>query len=297
MKKIISIVLAAALAFSVLGVSAFADFVAEGGKTYYEADGERQKGFEKIDGDYYYFKQADGAMAKSWLKINGNWYYFSTKDGKMFAGKTYKIGGETYTFASDGKLKSYKAEGFLKGTWGDSDAELSEKIGKSFSVRTNDEEIGGGIDDDPNWLKISNTTSAASEATYVTLYDKFVMVQEQFLAAAPTAEVNALEPSERYGSGVKLLTEEQIKTVYKLKMNEAERKCGKARASGNILYKAAETMYDPDDYTELTAFLSDDLIIYVAYNSYEVVYCEISLDILAEAYGSSKSEIIERITK
>jgi hypothetical protein len=297
MKKIISIVLAAALTFFVLGVTAFADFVSEGGKTYYETDGERQKGFEKIDGDWYYFKQADGAMAKSWLKINGNWYYFSTKDGKMLAGKTYKIGGETYTFASDGKLKSYKAEGFLKGTWGDSDAELSEKIGESFSVRTNDEEIGGGIDDDLNWIKISNTTSVASEATYVTLYDKFVMAQEQFLAAAPTAEVNALEPSERYGSSVKLLTEEQIKTVYKLKMNEAERKCGKARTSGNILYEAAETMYPSDTYTELKAFLSDDLIIYVAYNSYEVVYCEISLDILAEAYGSSKSEIIERIIK
>jgi hypothetical protein len=307
MKKFISAVLAATMAFSVLGVTASADFTVEGGKTYYEVDGEVQKGFEKIDGNYYYFKQADGAMAKGWLKISGNWYYFSTKDGKMFAGKSYKIGGETYTFGADGKLTAYKPEGFLKGEWGDSNDDLSEKIGESYSPDKSGDAVSGGVDYAPNWLKISNKTSAASRVTYATLDDKLVIGEALFYLTAPTAEISkntdyfkTFEDKDiikLYEFGVRVLTEDTRGTIYKMKLNEAERKCGKARVTGDLLYEAGKTLYPADEYSGLTAFVSDDLLIYVAYSDDYVAYCEVYIDVVAEAYGETNAEIIERITE
>jgi hypothetical protein len=298
LKKFISAVLAATMAFSILGVTASADFEAEGGKTYYVVDGKKEKGFEKIDGDYYYFKQADGAMAKGWLKISGNWYYFSTKDGKMFAGKSYKIGGETYTFAADGKLAAYKAEGFLKGAWGDSNADLIEKIGETYSEEVGDSDVGGVVDFAPNWLKISSKTSAASPGMYITYDDIFLVGTELFLFATPTAEIDKqndlfktfddYDYDTLYEMGNKRLTEDQLKTVYKLKLNEAERKCGEALPPEGDLYRGENMLFSPDDYIEATSFWTNDLIIFVGYDDESVVYCEVSTAHNAEAPGSEK---------
>jgi hypothetical protein len=306
-KKFISAVLAATMAFSILSVTASADFETEDGKTYYIVDGEKEKGFEKIDNDYYYFKQADGAMAKGWLKISGNWYYFSTKDGKMFAGKSYKIGGETYTFAADGKLAAYKAEGFLKGAWGDSNAELSEKIGESYLGDKGDGAVGGGVDYAPNWLKISSKSSAASNAMYYTIDDKFVMGIQFFDFYLPTAEIaetkDLLESIDYpdyydyYYVFSESLTEKQISTIYKMKQNEAERKCGEAQPTQSFIYEAGEELFSHYKCTELTAFLSDNLIIYVAYTDDKVFYFELSIDVADEISDLSKAEIMENITQ
>jgi hypothetical protein len=304
LKKIISAVLAATMAFSILGVTASADFTTEGGKTYYVVDGKKEKGFEKIDGDYYYFKQADGAMAKGWLKISGSWYYFSTSSGKMFAGKSYKIGGETYTFAADGKVKAYKSKGFLKGTWGDSVSDLTKNIGESFTPDKSGDSVSGGVDYAPNWLKISSKTSAASYVSYVTLNDQLVIGEEMFIVTFPNSEIGknkdlllgGSDAEALWNAGSRLLTKEQISTIYKMKLNEAERKAGKAKPEGVRLYDAGEILYSTDEYTEFTAFMSDDLLIYVAYDDNRVAYCEISIDATAAAYGQTKSEIIKRFT-
>jgi hypothetical protein len=297
LKKFISAVLAATTAFSIFNVTASADFETEDGKTYYIVDGEKEKGFEKIDGNYYYFKQADGAMAKGWLKISGNWYYFSTKDGKMFAGKSYKIGGETYTFAADGKLTAYKSEGFLKGAWGDSNAELAEKIGETYvSEAEMGDDSGIGYDSDVQWVKTSNKTAVSELGLYYFANDKYAMGMEIYITTAPIKDIAKYDDIYNVLDG-DYLTKNQVTTIYKMKLNEAERKCREPLPSEVLAGLGEGLISSPDEFADFKSFLSEDFVILILHTEVGVIYCEISIDTMAEAYGMSKSEILEKLTE
>lgn len=75
------------------------------GKTYYFSQkGNRQSGWKKIEGNYYYFgTSSEGYMYKlRWLKTKNGNYYFLKKSGKRATGwMTYQ--GKTYYFDKNGK--------------------------------------------------------------------------------------------------------------------------------------------------------------------------------------------------
>jgi hypothetical protein len=292
-RRFISAVLAATMAFSVLGVTASADFTTEDGKTYYIVDGEVEKGFEKIDGNYYYFKQADGAMAKGWLKISGNWYYFSTKDGKMFQGKTYKIGGDTYTFAADGKVTNYKSAGISKGKWGESLKSLKARLGENFEEEVNDSGVNGGIDYTPYWTKIDSKTSVGAGSLYYFEDDLLYSAALVYICSENTADIKEIK---RVGDSAEI-TDKQIAAVYKIKTAEAERKCGTALTNKEFDLTEENLAFDPNGYTECKVYMSDNIIIAVMYDKDAVIYLEISIDTAAKIAGITPEEFITMFTE
>ncbi len=102
----------------------------DGGFAYYIEGVKMAGGVKKVEGYYYYFNDqginvgqnkytgifhspSDGAYYYSkngvrkggWQSVDGEWYYFDKTTYKAISG-TNKIGGVTYEFESDGKLKS-----------------------------------------------------------------------------------------------------------------------------------------------------------------------------------------------
>ena len=69
-------------------------------RCYYNGNGTRLYGLQKIDG-YYYYLQSDGIFTGGWKTINGSWYYFQSS-GQAYANTTRTIGGKSYTFNSYG---------------------------------------------------------------------------------------------------------------------------------------------------------------------------------------------------
>lgn len=94
------------------------------GETFYYVKGDMLKGWQKIDGDTYYFGKKTGKLYKGWQTIGGDTYYFGKKTGKLYkgwhtieenryylgknTGKLYtgihKIKGNVYTFDENGVL-------------------------------------------------------------------------------------------------------------------------------------------------------------------------------------------------
>ncbi len=75
------------------------------GHTYtFGEDGKMTLGsFEKnSDGTYSYY--INGQKQRGWFMIDGDWYYFSRTNGFKTLSGTKSVNGLTYTFASDGKL-------------------------------------------------------------------------------------------------------------------------------------------------------------------------------------------------
>ncbi len=87
------------------------------GKTYYYENDKPIKGFNKIEGVTYYFKET-GEMAQGWLTVNEKIYYFAEKSaekpGKMAQGKQ-SINSAVYYFNSDGTINT----GFVGDAKGD----------------------------------------------------------------------------------------------------------------------------------------------------------------------------------
>lgn len=127
-RKILASLLAAAMAFGSLSVTASADWGEVDGNQVYYADGNSGKkvtGFCSIDGSYYYFNKngymktgwlklsngkkyyfaADGKMKTDWLKMTNGKKYYLTADGSMATG-WQTIGSSTYYFNKDGTMKT-----------------------------------------------------------------------------------------------------------------------------------------------------------------------------------------------
>ncbi len=80
-------------------------WVRDGDAWYYlQSSGAMATGWLKLDGVWYYLKSS-GAMATGWLKLDGVWYYCKSS-GAAAIGETLTIGGKTYAFDSQGRLKS-----------------------------------------------------------------------------------------------------------------------------------------------------------------------------------------------
>ncbi len=101
------------------------EFVKEGSHFYYyDEDGNKLTGLQKINGFYYLFGTVDGTLKTEWQTPNGIRYYYSTEDGNPVFGivkwhgrfyyvdeqegkivnKTITIDGLDYTFDEDGVL-------------------------------------------------------------------------------------------------------------------------------------------------------------------------------------------------
>lgn len=72
--------------------------------TYYYLNGKKITGWQKIEGEWYYFD--DGGIMKcgTWLQEEKDYYYFD-HDGKMLRNGAWKLDdGNIYYFASNGKM-------------------------------------------------------------------------------------------------------------------------------------------------------------------------------------------------
>lgn len=126
-KKIVSMVLAAAMAFACIPVTAYADWdEVNGNKVYISDDGERLTGFQTISGKKYYFDK-DGYMVTGWAKVSGNKYYFGS-DGVMRTGWLSMKNGKKYYLGDDGAMLTgfqtisgkkyyFSKEGVMKTGW------------------------------------------------------------------------------------------------------------------------------------------------------------------------------------
>lgn len=72
------------------------------GNDFWIENGVKSKGWKKINGEWYYFRN-DGAMIAQWLMDNGNWYYFWT-NGTMASNCWLKNNGLWYYFDENGKM-------------------------------------------------------------------------------------------------------------------------------------------------------------------------------------------------
>jgi hypothetical protein len=282
-RKICSAVLATVMAVSLFAIPVSAEWLEEDGKIYWIVDGEKEKGFEKIEDSYYYFKSADGSMAKGWLKVNGNWYYFSKTSGKMLTGKSYKIDGDTYTFGSNGKVKAYSSTGWGDYLWGSD----YEKIGKDIGDDWGEETISGlvvGNKETPLLVK-------QNENTVIGRYEVFMGIDGKLFAGGYT--YFAVIPAENgkterlYNTALKA-TQEELEKLYKNTINEAEKRCGE-----RVSYTDKK---DDEDFIEESKYVSGNTMITVSRYSDMIVYSEASLTVLAEGYGMSVEDTVEKLT-
>ncbi|WP_226086154.1 hypothetical protein [Mesobacillus sp. S13] len=88
------------------------------GKTYYfHEDGVMAMGLTKVGSYRYYFdedKSNEGALVTGWEKVNGNWYFFNKSTGAAETGWE-KIGNKWFYFNADGVMQS--GWEFIKGKW------------------------------------------------------------------------------------------------------------------------------------------------------------------------------------
>ena len=80
---------------------------------YYDANGEKVSGWQKIGSSWYFFSDK-GVMQTGWQKIAGYWYCFRAS-GSMYSSTWLKWGNSWYYLQSDGRM----AIGWLKvsGSW------------------------------------------------------------------------------------------------------------------------------------------------------------------------------------
>ena len=78
-----------------------------GGAWYYmNSSGAMKTGWLELSKGWYYLNSS-GAMQTGWEKIGGKWYYLDpSKDGLMVENTMKTIGGELYSFASSGAMRS-----------------------------------------------------------------------------------------------------------------------------------------------------------------------------------------------
>ena len=106
-------------------------FKEEGGKVYYIKDGKKVTGWQKIDGDWYYFSKEDGmktgwlkdgswyyldetgVMRTGWKQVDGNWYYLNDLGAMQTGWKL--INGSWYHLDSLGKMSTRWIK--ENGTW------------------------------------------------------------------------------------------------------------------------------------------------------------------------------------
>lgn len=75
----------------------------DGGRIYYYVNGEKAKGWKRIEGKYYYFDTETGAAYKGFKKIEGKTYYFNGKKGYAYRKKRIVTKtGNIYYFGSNG---------------------------------------------------------------------------------------------------------------------------------------------------------------------------------------------------
>ena len=97
-------------------------FKEEGGKVYYIKDGKKVTGWQKINGDWYYFSKEDGmktgwlkdgswyyldetgVMRTGWKQVDGNWYYLNDLGAMQTGWKL--INGSWYHLDSLGKMST-----------------------------------------------------------------------------------------------------------------------------------------------------------------------------------------------
>ncbi|MBQ9743402.1 MAG: hypothetical protein IJV88_07105 [Ruminococcus sp.] len=80
------------------------------------SDGEILKGFQYVDGEYFYFDESTGAIQTGFVTFDSKWYYFDTADGTMVTGWfTSPKTGYIYYFDQEGEMTTGWAE--LDGEW------------------------------------------------------------------------------------------------------------------------------------------------------------------------------------
>lgn len=67
---------------------------------YIGDDAQAMKGWQKLNGHYYYLNEQDGRMASNWLEQNNNWYYLGSS-GAMKTGRI-TVDGANYLMNDDG---------------------------------------------------------------------------------------------------------------------------------------------------------------------------------------------------
>ena len=90
------------------------------GKLYiFKSSGEMATGWiyytDRWGNPFWYYAGSDGSLYKGWNLINGKWYYFNTDIGYMYADGRFGINGKRYVFNSDGAMvtgwSSYETKG------------------------------------------------------------------------------------------------------------------------------------------------------------------------------------------
>ena len=144
---------------------ALSGLVLDEGKLYYlDGNGMMLKGWQEIDGEWYYF---NSDMKYGWKRISGKWYYFDPKTGGMLKDTVKMIDGKYYVFSKTGALAINKwsrlvmyfledeidetVEGFLR-FWVHSDGEGVQLKGTTITENGVDysfDSLFGAWTDDP----------------------------------------------------------------------------------------------------------------------------------------------------
>ncbi|WP_034449497.1 leucine-rich repeat protein [Butyrivibrio sp. AE2032] len=77
----------------------------DGAKYYYNVDGVKMTGWQKIDGSWYYLDPSTGAMLTGWQKSGSSWYYMDPNTGIMKTGWV-SISGKWYYMNSSGVMQT-----------------------------------------------------------------------------------------------------------------------------------------------------------------------------------------------
>lgn len=83
---------------------------------YFDAAGNRQKGWLQSGQRWYYMNPADGKMMTGWQFINNKWYYLNTAGGEMMTGWMQTSPGTWYYLYQDGGMAANTSVG---GYWVD----------------------------------------------------------------------------------------------------------------------------------------------------------------------------------
>ncbi|MDR0992368.1 MAG: hypothetical protein LBL87_05655 [Ruminococcus sp.] len=301
LKRLLAALLCAVTVTAIMAVPASAEWVKEDGKTYWtDADGEKAKGFEEIDGSTYYFKSKDGAMATGWMKIGGKYYYFSKSSGKMLAGKTYKIDGKTYTFGADGVWDGgaststaktttvTSGNGFKKGVWGESMAATKKRVGDTWLSMLEGSEIAVGMDMDIAWTKYGDSKALASMDIYLYANDSLLAGGTAYAGSVPAKDG---KPTSEDLSSLTDLTKTQIDALAKSLCARAEKKLGSD--SKNEIMKGQ----DLSQFDGFEVYANESVVGIVAWNYGDklIMYMEISVSEIADASGMDVDDIIAEL--